>query len=473
MERRFPGLAVALAGAGLLVAPLARGQVCEGGRPTDPGGSQGLAYGSAEAALFDSESGRARIHYALSGPHAPPATATLQGDVPDAVVAAAEAADQALSKYEELGYLAPLGDGDSPCGSNGDSDAVDVYIVNFASADGQAVYDHCEAGSPKRCAGFVLVENDYRGGAYADVAEGMRTVVPHELFHLVQNAYDADVERWWAEGSAQWAAKQVYPELQDLERFLPAFFESPWRPLDQPPAGVVSSFLYATAIWPVFLHERHDAELVREVFEGFSGDGASVFETTDAVLQARASSLAAEHLRFAAYNAATGERAPSAGGYAAGADYPAVELTPFLAEPGASVPDVAAGLGAFYYAAHSDTALVLTLDGDPERVAAVLVPLVDGRAQLGDAAPLPAALEGDGVVIVAGQSLARTDAPFTLTASASQPPKTEGGPEESGCSLARGRPAAPANSGALLGFVVSLLGLVRARARRGARRKDA
>jgi hypothetical protein len=288
----------------------------------------------------------------------------------------------------------------------------------------------------------------------------MRTVVTHELFHLVQETYDHDVERWWAEGSAQWAAKQVYPDLGDLERFLPGYFDNPWRPLNIPPSGVVSSFLYATAIWPVFLHEHRDAALLREVYEGFTGDGSSVLETTDLVLQARGSSLADEFLRFAAYNAATGERASVGAGYAAAADYPLVELTPFPAAPGETLQEIASGLGAFYYSVESASPVALSLEAEPDRVAGLLLPLVDGRAELAEAAPLPATLEGAGIVVVAGQSLARTDAPFTLQAAA--PPQKAGADlGSSGCAMAEPRKAQPIGPGLLLGIMVSLLGLVR------------
>jgi hypothetical protein len=468
MVLRMLRLACALALA--LQAPRAVAQACESARPTDAAGAAGLSYGSADVAYLDSASGLARVHYALSGVHAPPPASTLEPDVPDAIVVAAQAADDAFDKYAELGFQLPLTDADSPCASNGDSVAIDIYVVNFAGADGQAVHDHCKAGPPVRCAGFVLVENNFPG-AYADTEEGMRTVVPHELFHLVQDGYDAEVERWWAEGSAQWAAKQVYPELQDLERFLPGYFDNPWRPLYVPPSGVITSFLYATAIWPVFLHERHDAALVREIYEGFTGDGASVLETTDLALQGRDSSLAQEFLQFAAYNAATGERAEAGAGYSAAADYPQVPLTPFTVAQGATLDEVASGLGAFYYSVQSSSPLELSLAAEPERVAALLVPVSSGQALVSEAKPLPATLEGEGIVVVAGQSLSRTDAPFTLRAGTAEPPQQEGDDDlgESGCSMApRGLSTAP-GLGALLGFVVSLLGL----ARRFRLRKDA
>lgn len=463
--RPIAGLSALLAAATAAFADDARAQGCESARPTEAQGSQGVSYGQAEVDFFDAASGRARVHFAVSGPHAPPSSSTLQSGLPDAVIIAGQAADDALDTFERLGYAAPLSDGGSPCANHGDSDAIDIYLINFAAADGQALPDHCQPGLPKHCAGFILVENDFRRGGYADAAEGLRTVVPHELFHLVQDAYDADVERWWAEGSAQWAAKQVYLELRDLERFLPDYFEAPWRPLNVPPNGVITNFLYATAIWPVFLSERFDTDVVRAVYEGFAEGDASVLRTTDDVLQARGSSLGQEFLNFAAYNAATGERAPDHGGYANAAEYPLVSLTALGGTQGELVSDVGSGLGAFYYSFELPAPTALTLEADPARMAALLVPVTDGELRLSEARPLPTTFEGQGVLVVAGQSLARTDAPFTLRARASEatPAGADAAPEASGCSLTAAPGLRRSFGGIFALVVVSLLGRRRAR----------
>lgn len=450
-------------------ASLAHAQVCENTRPTDPEGTLGYSYGSADVAFYDSPQGLARIHYALSGPSAPPPASTMVSDVPDAIAVAGEAADAALKKYLDLDYRPPVSDGDSPCPSNGGSDAVDVYVLNMAKADGQAVFDHCKAGTPLACAGFVLVENDYRAGGYTDTAEGMRTVVPHELFHLVQNAYDSNVERWWAEGSAQWAAKQIYPELHDLERLLPEYFKAPWRPLNVPPTGVAAGFLYATAIWPVFLDEQYGTELIGQVYDQLGGGEANVLDATAAVLRSHDGELQRAFSKFAAMNAATGARAPTSGGYAHAADYPAVLITENVTvADGDSMAEILSGFGAYYYQLHSDSSLQLSLDADEARVTALLLPLVDGRADLDAAKPLPTALEGDGIVVVAGQSQARTDAPFTLHADARSAADDGKGSEAeaSSCAFGRSAPHGGVAAGAGLGLVVSLLGRLRARRRR-------
>jgi hypothetical protein len=419
-------------GALLLIARQASAQSCENRRPTEAEGAAGTSYGAVDVASFDSPSGDARIHYALTGTHAPPPEAA-DGETPDAVIAAAAAADDALARFAELGFEPPLADADSPCPDNGGSGAFDVYLVNFSAADGHTLRDHCTDG---RCASFVMVDNDFNSGAYADTQEGLQTVVPHELFHAVQASYDGEVEAWWAEGSAQWAAKQVYPEIEDLERFLPAYFESPWRPLNVPPGGVVADFLYATAIWPVFLAQQRGPELIAEVFGELDSSVETVLETSDRVLSNRGSSLAATFLEFATFNVATAERATPGQGYLDAAAYPAVPLTPFDAAPGASVSEVGSGLGVYYYAVTAAQPIELVLEADPARIAAMMLPVADDDSvDPASAQPLPATAEGDVVVVVAGQSLARTDAPFTLRA---QTPATADTSEESGgCTLTR------------------------------------
>src|SRR5262249_25278719 len=224
--------------------------------------------------------------------------------------------EDALTKYGLMGFRALPSDADPACGSNGGDGRFDVYLVAFAAADGTTATERCSAGPPRVCASFILAEAKF-GAPYANAEEGIRTVLPHETFHAVQNAYDADLERFWAEGTAQWAAKTLDPALGDLERFLPEFFDNAAHPFDAPPSGAVAGFLYGAAIWPVYLTTRFGAGIVKSILEEEGKAGAATLDATDTVLKAAGSSLAAEYARFAAWNTATGSRAPTgAGGYA-------------------------------------------------------------------------------------------------------------------------------------------------------------
>src|SRR4029079_13915700 len=137
----------------------------------------------------------------------------------------------------------------------------------------------------------VLSEALFRGRVYATPAEGFKTVVAHELFHTVQNAYDSQLDRFWAEGTAQWAMKTVFPELVDFEGQLPAFFKDNTRSLDTQPSGVAAGFLYGSAVWPLFLTLRHGPDTVRLILEKEADETKSV-AAADAVLAGKGSSIA-------------------------------------------------------------------------------------------------------------------------------------------------------------------------------------
>jgi len=96
----------------------------------------------------------------------------------------------------------------------------------------------------------------------------------------VQYAYDANMDHWWLEGTAQWATDQLYPELTDMESFFPAFFADIERPLNSPPGGIVAPWLYGSAIWPRFLGEHLGPEVVASIMERQGMLGGDVIDTT-------------------------------------------------------------------------------------------------------------------------------------------------------------------------------------------------
>lgn len=433
-------------------------------RPNDPGGAGGYEYGDATLSSFGDA--RVLVWYTTQGEHAVKSASSRADHVPDDVATVAAVTSDALARYEALGFRAPLLDSLSPdCGSNGGDSRFDVYLMNMRGADGMAVPEagRCVSDVPKQCASYLIAKSNY--AQYYDTAElGIRTVLPHETFHAVQNAYDADLDRFWAEGSAQWATKVLDPSLLDLERNLPAFFSQSSRSLDAPPSGVTSAFLYGSAIWPVYLSERFGDDIVRLVLEQEALQGDPAIDAADAVLHGMQSSLADEFPLFAAWNAATGARASSAG-YARAADYPEVAVSELA---GSGSKAITSGLASFYYFARAEPAMQVLLDSDGARNRGLLVPLEDGRARVDRVTPLPAALSGEGIVVVSGITTSKKDAPFTVTLAA---PNSGAGsiPEAGGCALSSAsRARRPAPAFALLG---ALLFVAAARGRRAFMRK--
>ena len=398
------GLVLLLAAESALAGPCAR--------PTDSGGDQGYAYGDVAPQTYGTST--VLVWYVTEGIHAVNHMSSRPDAVPDDVVEVARVTSDALERYLELGFLAPISDTLNPeCGENGGDERLDVYLVAMQGADGMTAIEpgRCATqGNATRCASHILAKADF-AGSYATPAEGIRTVLPHELFHAVQNAYDAELDRFWAEGTAEWAANWLDPSLRDFERNLPAFFTQTSRALDAPANGVTAAFLYGSAIWPQFLSERHGEEIVRAILEREAAVGGASLASTDSVLAEEQSSLAEEFALFSTWNAATGSRA-GRGGYENAANYPLVPLKPLGSSP---IRGVTSGLASFYYHAKLGTPARVSLETNSKRNTATLVPLLDGVARLDRATSLPAELTAEGIVVVSGITSSKTDAPFTLS----------------------------------------------------------
>jgi len=406
-----PALAFSISLAPLLAAADARADGCIHTRPTDPKGFNGYVYDTPVASFG---TGRVLVWYAKSGHHAPDLTSTRSDGVPDDVAHAAEVTDDALARYIAMGFRAPISDGTYPaCASNGGDERLDVYLVDFTAADGSTIAESCTpSGGATQCASYILAKAQ-KGSLYASWDEAARTILPHETFHVVQNAYDEELDRFWAEGTAQWAAKALDPALVDLERNLPAFFASLDRSLDAPVSGVTAEYLYGAAIWPVFLTARAGNDIVRAILEKEGATGGPALVATDTVLTGLQTSLADEFATFSSWNVATGTRAGT-GGYADAAKYPEAKLGTLTA--GGSVKAISSGLAAFAYAIHADSAQTVTLDTDATRNRGLVVPLEAGKARLDKTTSLPATVLGDAIVVVTATTTKKSDAPFTLTA---------------------------------------------------------
>jgi iron complex transport system substrate-binding protein len=391
-----------------------------------------------------------RVHYTLTGADAIPSVA-------DANVVR-DVAEEALEAYASWGYPLP------PADCDGD-DRYDVYLVQFTAADGQTVPESCVAANCT-CSSYARVARDL-GRRYPSTLEGARTVVAHELFHAVQYAITSELPPFWAEGTAQYAANALHPELRDLERFLPTYFAEPERPLDSQGASSVGAWQYATAIWPVYLDARFGRDAVRDMLRD---GGADAFAAMDGVLIARGSSLGAAFAEFAVWNAATGAR--GAAGYPDGAAYPEVPITPF----DDAAEGVLTSLGARYFALDLEASAHLELtSGDEARLSLGLVPQnASGTLQLDALRTLSTggidAAAGTYLLVVASSSPAKRDNPFAVhsTPLLAEAPAAEapvaGSPQSSSCSL-QGRPT-PMPRSALVPLV--LFGLALASCKRAA-----
>lgn len=262
----------------------------------------------------DSASAAVRVWYSTSGPNAVLSDDDDADGIPDFAADVAAVTEDVLAFYANAGFRPPLSDG-----ARGGGEAMDVYLVDFGgSADGLYSAETCSSG-PRQCSGYFVMENDFSGYGYSDVASAIRVLTSHELFHAVQAAYDADEEVWFSEGTAVWAEELYDPLNEDFLYFCDAYLGDAGRSLDQPPAGPVPTFAYATALWWWYLGDRHGDDLLVALLEAT--------ETSDDILvdmaaleEAAGSSLAEDFSTFARWNLATGNRAGLAESYPFAAD---------------------------------------------------------------------------------------------------------------------------------------------------------
>jgi hypothetical protein len=305
-------------------------------RPTDGTGWNGNGYGAVPVSSHDSPGGGFRVFYTLVGESAvDPADTSPKDGVPDFVQQVAIAADRTLVRTVQAGFRAPLDDSvyhDRP--DYGGDGRFDIYLRKVgAGSDGYRVQEVC-TDVPYTCAGYFVMTPIFRGSSYKSDQEGIEVLTSHELFHAIQDAYDARQWRTWTEGTATWNEMQVYPETtrRDFTGFLHYFLDAPERPFDlSMGSGPGDLYPYGAALWAQFLGERFGAGIIREIWQKCQatarGRSPHFLDATDQVLRDRhESDLGQAWLAFTRWNALTGARAFAGMGYKDAADYPEVRL---------------------------------------------------------------------------------------------------------------------------------------------------
>lgn len=387
-------------------------------------------------ATYGVASGSILVHYATAGADAAP-TADGDGDgVPDFVAEVAITAEAALARFTSMGFRRPVSDG-----VEGGDGRIDFYLRNMVNADGHAAAETCVGA---RCSGYAATENDFVGFRYATVTEAIRSVVPHELFHLVQMAYAAGQPASWSEGSAVWAVEELYGAgNSDFERFLPSFLTKSFRPFERSAGGFSDSYPYGASLWSYFLSHRFDTALLVEAWQ--ASETAEFLTAIDTALERRGSSLEAAFIEMTQWNWFTGSRA-AGGAYPDASTWPQVPVEPALAGPGAVYLE---GLSARY--------VPISFDGEQQQL--VVRPtkglkvagwIVADGGGLGDGVALAAvsgaAAGGIGAVLEPGHytlvltglspNTLTTEVGLELTAPVARPDEEEG--EGGGCSATRG-----------------------------------
>jgi hypothetical protein len=328
-------------------------------RPTDGGE---LAYASARVEQLATAG--VVVHYVLSGPDAPPFNDDDGNGAPDYVEQVAAAADHALAVYARRGFAAPLPDAGGP-------DArPDVYV----KALGTGLLGLAVPNESSTSGAFVLVSPRLDPHPQAALAS-LAVTVAHELFHLVQFAYErrSPVPRWAAEGAATAMAHWAFPDLVDpiASAQAGAWLEAPWESLAG--AGRDCDRCYGSALWWLYL-DRSSSDVLRLFLERAGSSPTRLADGGLAVLdrilrERRRSSLAATFHAFAVH--AYRQRLSPTVAFGLGARLGAVTTAPVGIAPVAThyvrltVPATARGLAVAVPAEGTRSAQVTLVLGGP------------------------------------------------------------------------------------------------------------
>ncbi|MCB9488881.1 MAG: hypothetical protein H6684_09135 [Deltaproteobacteria bacterium] len=213
-----------------------------------------------------------------------PAEDIDDNDIPDFVEFIALSLGDAYQAYVDAGFLPPVDDALYNDGDSGGDSRVDAYLVDMVDSDGFIVSEVHPEDTPRfDAAGYLTIENDFAGFGYPDLEYAMMVLASHELFHLVQGAYDTRQSTWWTEGGAEWATELVYPDLNEWMHFVPAYFNSAHESLRSTTA-IASARPYGAVVWPLYLTERFGVPAHVAIWEDVVTDTE---EYRDALVAAR------------------------------------------------------------------------------------------------------------------------------------------------------------------------------------------
>lgn len=226
-----------------------------------------------------SPSGSFLIHYTTVGDSAVYQPNNVDGSgIPLYVRKVAEICDSVFyHDIIDLGYPPVPVDGFY---AEGGDNKYDVYLVNLGSSVyGLAYPDSLFIDGPgsMRATSFIELDNDYSEiPVYASrPLDAVRVTVAHEYFHAVQFGIDfteaedwtnsAFVQRYWMEMSAVWMEEEHYDHINDYYYYLPVFFDQPNVSL-QSFRTASDIHPYAAAVYPIYLVERFDKNIVRDIW---------------------------------------------------------------------------------------------------------------------------------------------------------------------------------------------------------------
>lgn len=255
-------------------------------------------------------------------PDAPDLTDSDTNDIPDSVDTVIAAYDDVWTvEVNDLGYRMPLRDW-----SGSDAGAgLDIY---FADIGNDGIYGYCTVDNPKKHSrrqhSYCVLDDDFAQSEFTPGVYGidaMKVTAAHEMFHSIQFAYDWRERKFFMEGTAVWVEDEVFDSINANYDYLhDSSLHQPEVPLDAGDERLDENFEYGSWLFWRFLSERHDDDLLKELWEAAAGRN-ELFPMLRSVLRGRNQTLPGTMAQFAIWNRAIRPDNSGLLHYEEGADY--------------------------------------------------------------------------------------------------------------------------------------------------------
>ncbi|HEX2391383.1 MAG TPA: MXAN_6640 family putative metalloprotease [Solirubrobacterales bacterium] len=271
-------------------------------RPTDSPDPNRNAYTVPEAPSSPACEAHFCVHWVAEGLDAPNLGDGDGDGVPDYVDRVLRVAEH-VHRVEnvKLGWREPKSDGRK----GGGGSKTDVYLSEIGGQlFGYAAPDRGQASKghplPRRLHGYLVLDNDYSAFEFPGTNQlhDLEVTLAHEYNHILQFAYDAFQDPWFAESTAVWMEDQVYNRINDYLRYV-----GRWAKRYDTPLTASSIKEYGSAVWNHWLQRRYGAKIVRGAWSRSihtRPGGFSVNAYESALRGAGHSGLSHDYVRFAA-----------------------------------------------------------------------------------------------------------------------------------------------------------------------------
>ncbi len=262
-----------------------------------------------------SPQGLFRIHFDVSGSHAPPLLDRSGNGIPDHVDSVAVFMDDAWRiEVDECGFNPPPRDDFKP-GIGGPDGLLDVYLVDLEGEFyGLAVPEVGAEIPPNRQSGYLIIDNDFDELDFGTRGlDGARVTTAHEFFHLVQFAgYRVDYSQSALyESTATFMEIKVHPSLSDYVKYVNVLQRAPQNyGFSTHKTGDITGYAHGSYI--EYINQEAGKNVVRLIWEHFASNGASFTAINQALLDTESGlNLNNSFCDFARTLYLSGSRAPS------------------------------------------------------------------------------------------------------------------------------------------------------------------